>query len=160
MRLQNQIPDDYQVYFDVIIIFTCCSTLFNLETTFSGGGLPVSLCDYLFPGDNTTDACQSAKELLGLTVRSEHVDDTLETLAGMCYLEVFSFISLSSSTYPFLLFTSLSFSQYRFSLYVSAFTLSFFFPSPFFLLSTLFHPPLPSPYPFSSLMHLLYSFFF
>ncbi|XP_047488854.1 protein odr-4 homolog [Penaeus chinensis] len=46
-----------------------------------GGGLPVSLCDYLFPGDNTTDACQSAKELLGLTVRAEHVDDTLETLA-------------------------------------------------------------------------------
>lgn len=156
MRLQNQISDDYQVYFDVIIIFTCCYTLLNLETTFSGGGLPVSLCDYLFPGDNTTDACQSAKELLGLTVRSEHVDDTLETLAGMCYLEVLSFNSLSSSVYSFLLlFTSLSFSLDCFSLYVFAFTLS-----PFFLLSTLFQPPLPSPYPFSSLMHFLYFFFF
>lgn len=156
MRLQNQIPDDYQVYFNVIIIFTCSYTLLNLETTFSGGGLPVSLCDYLFPGDNTTDACQSAKELLGLTVRSEHVDDTLETLAGMCYLEVLSFNSLSSSVYSFLLlFTSLSFSLDCFSLYVFAFTLS-----PFFLLSTLFQPPLPSPYPFSSLMHFLYFFFF
>lgn len=46
-----------------------------------GGGLPVSLCDYLFPGDTCADACQSAKELLGVSVRKEHVDDTLETLA-------------------------------------------------------------------------------
>ncbi|XP_071526938.1 uncharacterized protein [Panulirus ornatus] len=45
------------------------------------GGLPVSLCDYLFPGDTCADACQSAKELLGLKVRKEHVDDSLETLA-------------------------------------------------------------------------------
>lgn len=44
-----------------------------------GGGLPVSLCDYLFPGDTSADACQSAKELLGIKVRDEHVDDTLET---------------------------------------------------------------------------------
>ncbi|XP_045605361.1 protein odr-4 homolog [Procambarus clarkii] len=46
-----------------------------------GGGLPVSLCDYLFPGDTCADACQSAKELLGVRVRKEHVDDTLETHA-------------------------------------------------------------------------------
>lgn len=46
-----------------------------------GGGLPVSLCDYLFPGDTPADACQSAKELLGLRIRKEHVDDSLETLA-------------------------------------------------------------------------------
>ncbi|XP_064087781.1 protein odr-4 homolog [Macrobrachium nipponense] len=44
-----------------------------------GGGLPVSLCDYLFPGDTSADACQSAQELLGVKVRDEHVDDTLET---------------------------------------------------------------------------------
>lgn len=46
-----------------------------------GGGLPVSLCDYLFPGDSCADACQSAKELLGLRIRKEHVDDSQETLA-------------------------------------------------------------------------------
>ncbi|XP_042220958.1 protein odr-4 homolog isoform X1 [Homarus americanus] len=46
-----------------------------------GGGLPVSLCDYLFPGDTCSDACQSAKELLSVRVRKEHVDDTLETHA-------------------------------------------------------------------------------
>lgn len=46
-----------------------------------GGGLPVSLCDYLFPGDSCADACQSAKELLGLKIRKEHVDDSQETLA-------------------------------------------------------------------------------
>ncbi|XP_076044135.1 protein odr-4 homolog [Oratosquilla oratoria] len=46
-----------------------------------GGGLPVSLCDYLFPGDTAADACQSAKELLGIAVHEDHVDDALETLA-------------------------------------------------------------------------------
>lgn len=51
-------------------------------TAASGGGLPVSLCDYLFPGDTCADACQSAKELLGLRIRKEHVDDSQETLAG------------------------------------------------------------------------------
>ena len=55
----------------------------NVFLTFPlGGGLPVSLCDYLFPGDTCADACQSAKELLGLKIRKEHVDDSQETLAG------------------------------------------------------------------------------
>ncbi|KAK4291667.1 hypothetical protein Pmani_035517 [Petrolisthes manimaculis] len=52
-----------------------------------GGGLPVSLCDYLFPGDTPTDACQSAKELLGLRIQQQHVDDTLETLADASDVE-------------------------------------------------------------------------
>ncbi|KAK3865035.1 hypothetical protein Pcinc_029325 [Petrolisthes cinctipes] len=52
-----------------------------------GGGLPVSLCDYLFPGDTPTDACQSAKELLGLRIQQQHVDDTLEILADASDVE-------------------------------------------------------------------------
>ncbi|KAK7070691.1 hypothetical protein SK128_020243, partial [Halocaridina rubra] len=42
-------------------------------------GLPVSFCDYLFPGDTKADACQSANELLNIKVRDEHVDDSVET---------------------------------------------------------------------------------
>ncbi|KAG0719930.1 Protein odr-4 [Chionoecetes opilio] len=57
-----------------------------------GGGLPVSLCDYLFPGDSCGDACQSAKELLSLKIRKEHVDDSQETLADasevMCSADI------------------------------------------------------------------------
>ena len=48
----------------------------------TGGGLPVSLCDYLFPGDTPADACQSALELLDVTVSEENVDSSLELLAG------------------------------------------------------------------------------
>lgn len=51
-----------------------------------GGGLPVSLCDYLFPGDTAADTCSSAKELLNITVHEENVDETGETLADVSVL--------------------------------------------------------------------------
>ncbi|CAL4124160.1 unnamed protein product, partial [Meganyctiphanes norvegica] len=51
-----------------------------------GGGLPVSLCDYLFPGDTVADACSSAKDLLDMIVHEENVDDTLETLSDVSVL--------------------------------------------------------------------------
>lgn len=51
-----------------------------------GGGLPVSLCDYLFPGDSAADACSSAKELLDITVHEENVDETGEKLADVSVL--------------------------------------------------------------------------
>ena len=48
----------------------------------SAEGLPIQLCDYLFPGDVAQDAVDSINELFSLKATEDDVEMNVETCPG------------------------------------------------------------------------------